>query len=65
MMSDDPPSRSSSPATDSVTADESFIVHLKDIKTLAQLYKSGALKPVAPEKHQWDPEPDFLERVSL
>jgi O-acetyl-ADP-ribose deacetylase (regulator of RNase III) len=46
-------------------ADESFIVHLKDIKTIAQLYQSGVLKGVAPKKRRWDPNPDFLERISL
>lgn len=53
-----------SPRAESI-ADEGFITHLKDIKTIAQLYKSGALKAVAPKKQLWDPEPNFLERVSL
>jgi hypothetical protein len=67
-MSTDVPSRSSSPVAESVaesTADESFIIRLKDIKTIAQLYQSGVLKAVVPEKHLWNPKPDFLERVSL
>jgi hypothetical protein len=65
MSTDVPPfPRPLSPTAES-TADESFIVHLKDIKTIAQLYKSGGLKEVAPKKHRWNPEPNFLERVSL
>lgn len=64
MSTDAPPSpRSPSPATESVADNESYIVHLKDIKTIAQFYKSGLLK--AARMHRWDPEPNFLERVSL
>ncbi|KAF8807059.1 A1pp-domain-containing protein [Phlegmacium glaucopus] len=66
MSTDTPPSpRSSSPTDESITADESFMIRLKDIKTIAQLYKRGVLKAVAPENRRWDPEPNFLERVSL
>jgi hypothetical protein len=63
MSTDGPPS--SRPSSPTSTADESSMVRLKDIKTIAQLYKSGVLKAVAPEKHRWNPEPNFLERVSL
>ena len=60
-----PPSpRPLSPTAES-TADESSIVHLKDIKTIGQLYKSGVLKAVDPKKHRRHPEPNFMERVSL
>jgi len=57
------PPRSSSPTTES-TCDEAFI-QLKDIKTIAQSYKCGALKAVAPTRCLWRPDPDLLERVSL
>ena len=63
-MSTDVPSRPLSPTAES-TADESFIIRLKDIKTIAQLYKSGVLKAVAPKRHRWNPDPNFLDRVSL
>ena len=63
-MSTDLPTRPSSPTAES-TADEGFIIRLKDIKTIAQLYKSGVLKAIAPKKQRWSPEPSFLERVSL
>jgi len=63
-MSTNVPPRSSSPIAESIT-NESFIIHLKDIKTIAQLYQSGVLKGVAPKRRRWDPNPDFLERVSL
>jgi len=65
MSTDDPASpRPLSPTAES-TADESSMVRLKDIKTIAQLYKDGVLKAVAPKRHRWNPEPKFLERVSL
>ena len=65
-MSTDVPTtpRPLSPTAES-TADEGYTIRLKAIKTIAQLYKSGALKAVAPRKQLWDPEPNFLERVSL
>jgi len=64
MSTDLPSPRPLSPTAES-TADESSIIHLKGIKTIAQLYKSGALKAVAPKSHRWNPEPKLLERVSL
>jgi len=69
-MSTDLPSspRPSSPTAESTaesTADEGLIIRLKDIKTIAQLYKSGVLKAVVPKKQRWNPEPGLLERVSL
>jgi len=65
-MSADAPTipRPLSPTAES-TADESFIIRLRTIKTIAQLYKSGVLKAVASKKQLWDPEPNFLERISL
>ena len=65
-MSTDVPSSSRplSPTAES-TADEGYITRLKDIKTVAQLYKIGVLKAVAPKKQRWNPEPNFLERVSM
>ena len=65
-MSTDVPSspRPLSPTAES-TADEGFIIRLKDIKPIAQLYKSGVMKAVALRKQRWHPEPNFLERVSL
>jgi O-acetyl-ADP-ribose deacetylase (regulator of RNase III) len=41
------------------------MTRLKDIKTVAQLYKIGVLKAVTPKKQRWNPEPNFLERVSM
>jgi len=65
-MSADAPTipRPLSPTAES-TADESFIIRLRTIKTIAQLYKSGVLKAVASKKQLWDPESNFLERISL
>ena len=65
MSTDVAPSpRPLSPTAES-TADESFIIRPNAIKTIGQLYESGVLKAVAPKKRRWNPEPKFLERVSL
>ena len=64
MSTDLPTSRPLSPTVES-TADEGYIIRLKDIKTIAQLYKSGVLKAVASKKQRRNPEPIFSERVSL
>jgi len=53
-----------SPTAES-TADEGFIIRLKAIKTINQLYKNRLLKEVASNKRRWNPEPNFLERISL
>ena len=73
MSTDLPTSSSSSPRPSSPTAEsaaestphEDLITRLKDIKTIAQLYESGVLKAVAPKEQRRNPEPSFLERVSL
>jgi len=65
MSTDVPTSpRPLSPTAESM-ADEGFIIRLQAIKPIAQLYKSGALKAKPPKRRRWNPEPNFLERVSL
>lgn len=64
MSTDLPTSRPLSPTAES-TADEAYMIRLKDIKAIAQLYRSGVLKAVAPKKQRWHAEPEFSERVSL
>ncbi|KAF8150614.1 A1pp-domain-containing protein [Crassisporium funariophilum] len=43
------------------------MIHLRDIKTIAQLYQKGVLKVKAAKRGnaRWKPDPAFLDRVSL
>ena len=67
MSTDQSPSRSPSPddVTSDTEADESFVVHLKDVKTVAELYESGVLKPASPTKLVFQAQQDLLDRVAL
>ncbi|PPQ65299.1 hypothetical protein CVT26_000259 [Gymnopilus dilepis] len=67
MSTDQSPSRSPSPddVTSDTEADESFVVHLKDVKTVAELYESGVLKPASPTKFVFQAQQDLLDRVAL
>lgn len=60
-------SRSASPASISSesSVDESNMVRLNDIKTIAQLYKNVVLKPATSDKLVFKPRQELLERVSL
>lgn len=40
-------------------------IQLKDMKTIAALYKNGVLKAAAATKAQYKPNPSLLERVFL
>ncbi|TFK40033.1 A1pp-domain-containing protein [Crucibulum laeve] len=57
------PSRRSSTSSDSEHEDD--MIHLKDIKTIGQLYKSAVLKAPATDKIRHKLNPRFLDRVSL
>ncbi|PPQ91035.1 hypothetical protein CVT25_013960 [Psilocybe cyanescens] len=67
MSLDAPPSpRSPSPASLSSASDiDEDMVQLKDLKTVAQLYKFAVLKKLAADKLRHLPRPDLLERVAL
>jgi len=60
-------SRSASPASISSDseADETKIVRLQDIETIAQFYKTSVLKPAPHGKARFQPNHELLERVSL
>ncbi|KDR76348.1 hypothetical protein GALMADRAFT_247754 [Galerina marginata CBS 339.88] len=67
MSMDQASSRSPSPASVSSGSevDESYFIPLQEIKTIAQFYETAVLKPAAPGKVRFQPNYEFLDRVSL